>query len=92
MQNTKYCVVTTFNLQLMEVGVTMGTGQPVQLNVVEVLRPDPGHAATLPLLTVEQIVREMPNRNQWRNVEGLVKKSPLGGRKSPLRGAPVSRV
>ena len=64
MQNTKYCVVTTFNLQLMEVGVTMGTGQPVQLSVVEVLRPDPGHAATLPLLTVEQIVREMPNRNK----------------------------
>ena len=29
---------------------------------------------------------------QWRNVEGLVKKSPLGGRKSPLRGAPRSRV
>ena len=64
MQNTKYCVVTTFNLQLMEVGVTMGTGQPVQPSVVEVLRPDPGHAATLPLLTVEQIVREMPNRNK----------------------------
>ena len=64
MQNTKYCVVTTFNLQLMEVGVTMGTGQPVQPSVVEVLRPDPGHVATLPLLTVEQIVREMPNRNK----------------------------
>ena len=30
--------------------------------------------------------------HQWRNVEGLVKKSPLGGKKSPLRGAPRSRV
>ena len=29
---------------------------------------------------------------QWRNVEGLAKKSPLGGKKSPLRGAPRSRV
>ena len=64
MQNTKYCVVTTFNLQLMEVGVTMGTGQTVQLNVVEVSKQDLGHAATLPLLEVELIVREMPNRNK----------------------------
>ena len=47
-----------------EVGVSMGTGQPVQLSVVEVLRPDPEPAPTLPLLTVEQIVREMPNRNK----------------------------
>jgi hypothetical protein len=29
---------------------------------------------------------------QWRNVEGLAKKSPLGGKKSPLRGAPRLRV
>ena len=29
---------------------------------------------------------------QWRNVEDLVKKSPFGSKKSPLRGAPVSRV
>ena len=40
----------------------MGTGQHVQRSVVEAPRPDPGHAATLPLLTVEQFVREMP----WR--------------------------
>jgi hypothetical protein len=30
--------------------------------------------------------------SQWRNVEGLAKKSPLGDKKSPLRGAPRSRV
>ena len=42
----------------------MGTGQPVQLSVVEVLRPDPEPAPTLPLLTVEQIVREMPKKNK----------------------------
>ena len=48
----------------MEVGVTMGTGRPVQPSVVEVLRLDLGHAATLALLTVEHIVREMPNRNK----------------------------
>ena len=29
---------------------------------------------------------------QWRNVEGLAKKSPLGGKKSPLSGAPRSRA
>ena len=63
MQNTKNCLVTTFNLQLMAVGVTMGTGQNVQLIVEEVLGPDPGPAPTLLLLTVVQIVREMPNRN-----------------------------
>ena len=49
--------------QLMAVGVTMGTGQNVQLIVAEVLRPDPGPAPTLLLLMVVQIVREMPNRN-----------------------------
>ena len=52
----------TILFQLMEVGVIMGTGQHVQRSVVEAPRPDPGHAATLPLLTVEQLVREMP----WR--------------------------
>ena len=46
-----------------EIGVTMGTGQNVQLIVVEETRPDPGPAPTLLLLTVEQIVREMPNRS-----------------------------
>ena len=33
-----------------------------------------------------------PFLSQWRNVEGLAKKSPLGGKKSPLSGAPCSRV
>ena len=47
----------------MEVGVTMGTGQNVQPIAVEVLRPDLEPAPTLPLLTVEQIVREMTNKN-----------------------------
>ena len=41
----------------------MGTGRFVQLSVVEVLRLDSGLAATLTLLTAEQIVREMPNMN-----------------------------
>ena len=49
---------------LTEVGVSMGTGQTVHLSVVEVLRPDPEPAPTLPLLTVEQIVRELPNINK----------------------------
>ena len=47
----------------MEGGVTTGTGQHVQLNVVEAPKLDLGHAATLPLLTVEQLVKEMP----WRH-------------------------
>ena len=49
---------------LTEVGVSMETGQPVQPSVVEVLRPDKEPAPTLPLLTVGQIVREMPKRNK----------------------------
>ena len=35
---------------------------------------------------------DVTSTTQWRNVEGLAKKSPLGGKKSPLSGAPRSRV
>mgnify|MGYP005729224249 CR=1 FL=1 len=43
--------------------MSMGTGQNVQLIVVEVFRPNPEPAPTLPLLMAVLIVREMPNRN-----------------------------
>ena len=43
-------------------------------------------------LNTSSLTEQGSELRQWRNVEGLVKKSPLGGKKSPLRGAPVSRV
>ena len=62
----------------MEVGVTMGTGQNVQPIAVEVLRPDPEPAPTLPLLMVEQIVREISNKNNPVTLTPVqVKRKPL---------------
>ena len=49
--------------QLTEVGVSMGIGQSAQLSVMEVPRQGSEHAATLPQLMEEQIVREMRQRN-----------------------------
>ena len=42
----------------------MATGQNVPLSAVEVHKPDPKPAPTLPLLSEEQIVRVMLNRNK----------------------------
>ena len=46
-----------------QVGANMGTGRNVQLSVVEVLKPDPEPASTLPRVMEEQTVREMLKRN-----------------------------
>ena len=44
--------------QLMEVGVTLGTGLSVRLNVAEEPKPGPNFAITLLLHTVVQTVKE----------------------------------
>ena len=50
------------------------------------------HLYLLIILLPDVLHEIYPDHTQWRNVEGLAKKSPLGGKKSPLRGAPRSRV
>ena len=46
------------SFQLMEVGVTLGTGLSVRLNVAEEPKPGPNFATTLLLHTVVQTVKE----------------------------------